>query len=65
MTRSERDHVLVGLIGEGIGRSLAPLLHQREADRQGIRLLYTTIDTQRLALGAAARISRTQRHPPV
>lgn len=50
MTRSERDHVLVGLIGEGIGRSLAPLLHQREADRQGIRLLYTTIDSQPLAL---------------
>lgn len=52
MTRSERDHVLIGLIGEGIGRSLAPLLHQREADRQGIRLLYTTIDSQPLALTA-------------
>ncbi|HEX6681855.1 MAG TPA: shikimate dehydrogenase [Candidatus Limnocylindrales bacterium] len=52
MTRSERDHVLIGLIGEGIGQSLAPLLHQREADRQGIRLLYTTIDSQPLALSA-------------
>jgi len=52
MTRSERDHVLVGLIGEGIGRSLAPLLHQREADRQGIRLLYTTIDSHRWSLDA-------------
>lgn len=52
MTPSERDHVLVGLIGEGIGRSLAPLLHQREADRQGIRLLYTTIDSQPLGLSA-------------
>jgi shikimate dehydrogenase len=51
MTRSERDQVLVGLIGEGIGKSLAPLLHQREADRQGIRLLYTTIDSQRVPLG--------------
>lgn len=50
MTRSERDHVLVGLIGEGIGRSLSPLLHQRQADRQGIRLLYTIIDSQRWPL---------------
>jgi shikimate dehydrogenase len=52
MTRSERDHVLVGLIGEGIGRSLSPLLHQREADRQGIRLIYTIIDAGQLPLTA-------------
>ncbi|NUT35418.1 MAG: shikimate dehydrogenase [Hamadaea sp.] len=52
MTRSERDHVLVGLIGAGIGRSLSPLLHQREADRRGIRLIYTTIDSQRWPLDA-------------
>jgi shikimate dehydrogenase len=42
---SERDFVLIGLVGEGIGRSLSPLLHQREADRQGIRLIYTIIDS--------------------
>lgn len=52
MTRSERDHVLVGLIGAGIGRSLSPLLHQREADRRGIRLIYTTIDSQTWPLDA-------------
>jgi shikimate dehydrogenase len=52
MTRSERDHTLVGLIGEGIGRSLSPLLHQREADRQGIRLIYTIIDSHRVPLDA-------------
>src|SRR5687768_14311388 len=52
MTRSERDHTLVGLIGEGIGRSLSPLLHQREADRQGIRLIYTIIDSREVALTA-------------
>jgi len=52
MTRSERDQVLVGLIGEGIGQSLSPLLHQREADRQGIRLIYTIIDSHRLSLSA-------------
>ncbi|HZN72620.1 MAG TPA: shikimate dehydrogenase [Micromonosporaceae bacterium] len=52
MTRSERDYTLVGLIGEGIGRSLSPLLHQREADRQGIRLVYTIIDSQRVSVRA-------------
>jgi shikimate dehydrogenase len=50
MAASEWDHVLVGLIGEGIGRSHSPLLHEREADRQGIRLIYTIIDSQRLGL---------------
>jgi shikimate dehydrogenase len=50
MARSERDFVLIGLIGEGISHSLTPLLHQREADRQGIRLIYTTIDSQELNL---------------
>jgi shikimate dehydrogenase len=53
MARSERDHILVGLVGEGIGRSLSPLLHQREADRQGIRLIYTVIDSHRVPLAAA------------
>jgi shikimate dehydrogenase len=48
--RSESDSVLIGLVGEGIQQSHAPLLHQREADRQGIRLLYTTIDSRELGL---------------
>ncbi|MEV0900773.1 shikimate dehydrogenase [Actinoplanes sp. NPDC049802] len=39
------DHVLIGLVGAGIGQSHSPLLHQREADRHGIRLIYTTIDS--------------------
>jgi shikimate dehydrogenase len=52
MTRSERDQVLIGLIGEGIGQSLSPLLHQREADRQGIRLIYTIIDSHQWSLDA-------------
>jgi shikimate dehydrogenase len=50
MAGSERDHVLIGLIGDGIDGSLSPLLHQREADRQGIRLIYKTLDSRRLAL---------------
>ncbi len=35
---------LVGLIGSGIGPSLSPALHEREADRQGLRYLYRLID---------------------
>ena len=53
MAGSERDYVLIGLMGEGIGQSLSPLLHQREADRQGIRLIYTIIDSDPLSLTAA------------
>lgn len=53
MTRSDRDFVLIGLVGNGIGRSLSPLLHHREADRQNIRLIYTTIDSHELGLDAA------------
>jgi shikimate dehydrogenase len=44
--------VLIGLVGEGIQRSHAPLLHQAEADRQGIRLHYTTIDSAERGLAA-------------
>src|SRR5690348_10144286 len=44
LARFDLPSVLVGLIGEGIQRSHSPLLHQREADRQGIRLVYKVID---------------------
>lgn len=44
--------VLIGLVGEGIQRSHAPLLHQAEADRQGIRLYYATIDSAERGLAA-------------
>jgi shikimate dehydrogenase len=49
---SESNAVLIGLVGDGIQQSHAPLLHQHEADRQGIRLLYTTIDSRELGLTA-------------
>ncbi|NGO48489.1 shikimate dehydrogenase [Streptomyces ureilyticus] len=39
-----KDSYLVGLIGSGIGPSLSPALHEREADRQGLRYLYRIID---------------------
>ncbi|MCM2577797.1 shikimate dehydrogenase [Streptomyces meridianus] len=42
---------LVGLIGSGIGPSLSAGLHEREADRQGLRYQYRFIDLD--ALGRA------------
>ncbi|MFF9813350.1 shikimate dehydrogenase [Streptomyces sp. NPDC014006] len=44
------DSFLVGLIGSGIGPSLSPALHQREADRQGLRYLYRLLDLDTLGL---------------
>src|SRR5688572_22832782 len=44
--------VLIGLVGEGIRQSHAPLLHQAEADRQGLRLYYTIIDSAERGLAA-------------
>lgn len=38
------DSFLVGLIGEGTTHSLTPALHEQEADRQGMRYLYRSID---------------------
>ncbi|MEU5703105.1 shikimate dehydrogenase [Streptomyces aurantiacus] len=46
-----KDSYLVGLIGAGIGPSLSPALHEREADRQGLRYVYRLIDID--ALGVA------------
>ncbi|MDH6213098.1 shikimate dehydrogenase [Streptomyces pseudovenezuelae] len=45
-----KDSFLVGLIGAGIGPSLSPALHEREADRQGLRYLYRRIDIDALGL---------------
>ncbi|MFJ7967113.1 shikimate dehydrogenase [Streptomyces sp. NPDC096324] len=39
-----KDGYLVGLIGSGIGPSLSPALHEREADRQVLRYVYRIID---------------------
>lgn len=36
--------VLAGLVGEGIAESRSPWLHEREADAQGIRLIYSLYD---------------------
>ncbi|MGQ4377597.1 shikimate dehydrogenase [Streptomyces sp. SAS_267] len=54
---------LVGLIGSGIGPSLSPALHQREADRQGLRCLYRLIDIDTLGVppGAVGDLVRAAR----
>ncbi|MEV0219028.1 shikimate dehydrogenase [Streptomyces sp. NPDC050704] len=44
----DQDSYLVGLIGSGIGTSLSPALHEREADRHGLRYLYRLIDLDTL-----------------
>lgn len=45
-----KDSYLVGLIGSGIGPSLSPALHEREAARQGLRYLYRLIDIDPLGV---------------
>ncbi|MFD5830374.1 shikimate dehydrogenase [Lentzea sp. NPDC060358] len=37
-------HYLIGLIGSGIGPSLSPALHEREASRLGLRYTYRLLD---------------------
>ena len=44
MTAAPRRSWLSGLIGHGIGPSLTPELHEREAERQGLRYVYKVID---------------------
>ncbi|MFC3998221.1 shikimate dehydrogenase [Nocardiopsis sediminis] len=45
---------LIGLIGSGIGPSLSPALHEREADLHGLRYLYRIIDIGAPEPGAQA-----------
>ncbi|MFB6978485.1 shikimate dehydrogenase [Streptomyces scopuliridis] len=45
---------LTGLIGSGIGPSLSPALHEREADRHGVRLAYRTLDIDVLGVAPEA-----------
>ncbi|MET9508729.1 shikimate dehydrogenase [Streptomyces flavidovirens] len=48
---SVRSSYLIGLVGAGIGPSLSPALHQREAEHHGLRYLYRRIDLDTLGLG--------------
>ena len=45
-----RPSFLTGLIGAGIGASLSPRLHEREAELNGLRLVYQLIDISSLGL---------------
>jgi shikimate dehydrogenase len=45
---------LVGLVGSGIGPSLTPPLHEREADELGLRYLYRRLDLDQLQKPASA-----------
>lgn len=40
----EKLRFLAGLVGSGIGPSRSPWLHEREADAQGVRLIYSLYD---------------------
>lgn len=54
----EASRFLVGLVGGGIGTSMSPALHEREADRHGVRYLYELIELEQGNVGelvAAAR----------
>lgn len=50
----EAPAVLAGLIGQGIGASRSPALHEREGAAQGLRLVYRLIDLDALRLGPQA-----------
>ncbi|SFT84128.1 shikimate dehydrogenase [Geodermatophilus amargosae] len=62
---SDAQSFLVGLVGTGIGPSLTPPMHEREADALGLRYLYRRLDLDLLqrpgtAIGevlAAARLT--------
>lgn len=50
MTAAEQRSWLTGLIGHGVGPSLTPELHEREAGRQGLRYVYKVIDQPDIAV---------------
>ncbi|WP_432839339.1 shikimate dehydrogenase [Dactylosporangium sp. CA-092794] len=48
-----RPTILTGLIGAGIGASLSPPLHEREAELNGLRLAYRLMDLNTLGLAVS------------
>jgi shikimate dehydrogenase len=51
---SRSQSFLVGLVGSGIGPSLSPPMHEREADELGLRYLYRRLDLDVLHRPATA-----------
>lgn len=54
MIHPERSRFLLGLVGAGIQASRTPPMHEREGDEQGLRLMYQSIDLERLGIGPEA-----------
>jgi len=52
VTAATRRSWLSGLIGHGIAPSLTPELHEREAERQGLRYVYKVIDQPDVSVDA-------------
>src|SRR4051812_31190215 len=50
VARDAESRCVVGLIGTGIATSASPALHERAADRLGLRYLYRLIDLVELGL---------------
>jgi len=48
MSPNAPRRILLGLIGAGIGRSLTPAMHEREAAANGMHCLYQILDLDRL-----------------
>src|SRR3954451_487734 len=56
-----RSHTfLTGLVGAGIGTSLSPPLHEREAAELGLRYAYRTLDIDVLGTGVGALLARAR-----
>jgi shikimate dehydrogenase len=51
---THKRHFLAGLVGEGIGASRSPWLHEHEADALGVRLVYSLYDLAGAPDGAEA-----------
>ncbi|MFI7701521.1 shikimate dehydrogenase [Nonomuraea sp. NPDC049480] len=52
---------LIGLIGSGIGPSLSPPLHEREAAHHGLHYVYRLLDTDRLGLDVGELVRTARR----
>jgi shikimate dehydrogenase len=50
MSLTAPRRILLGLIGAGIGRSLTPAMHEREAAANGMNCLYQLLDLDRLGM---------------
>lgn len=52
---------LIGLIGSGIGPSLSPPLHEREAAHHGLHYVYRLLDTDRLGIDVGELVRTARR----